>query len=119
MRLAHEMTGFGITFADALPTVHCRCFEDNEGAVEIAKVPKMRPRTKHMSTKYFHFRHWVENGSLSVHKITTENQPSDGLTKALSIDALRRHRLFLQGWDTTDTDITAPDNIPHQLVERE
>jgi hypothetical protein len=32
--------------------VHCKVFEDNGGAIEIAKVPKMRPRTKHLNIKY-------------------------------------------------------------------
>jgi hypothetical protein len=31
--------------------VHCKVFEDNEGAIEIAKVPKMSPRTKHLNIK--------------------------------------------------------------------
>ncbi len=29
------------------PTIHCKIFEDNKGTVEMANVPKMRPRTKH------------------------------------------------------------------------
>jgi hypothetical protein len=42
--------------------VHCKVFEDNEGAIEIAKVPKMRPRTKHLNIKYHHFREEVRKG---------------------------------------------------------
>jgi hypothetical protein len=38
------------------PVVHCKAFEDTSGAVELARVPKMRPRTKHINTKYHHFR---------------------------------------------------------------
>jgi hypothetical protein len=35
--------------------VHCKIFEDNSGAIEMAKVPKMCPRTKHLNIKYHHF----------------------------------------------------------------
>ena len=41
-------------------------FEDNKGAEELAKVPKNRPRTKHIATKYHHFREHVRNGTLLV-----------------------------------------------------
>ena len=33
----------------------CTAFEDNNGALEMAKTPKMRPRTKHIAIKYHHF----------------------------------------------------------------
>jgi hypothetical protein len=35
---------------------HCHVFLDNKGAIKIEKVPKMRPRTKHLNIKYHHFR---------------------------------------------------------------
>jgi hypothetical protein len=39
------------------PTVKCTIFEDNNGALELAKAPKMCPRTKHIvAIKYHHFR---------------------------------------------------------------
>ena len=41
------------------PTVRCTVFEDNSWALELANVPKMRPRTKHINNKYHHFREHV------------------------------------------------------------
>ena len=35
--------------------IKCTIFEDNRGAEELAKVPKNRPRTKHIALKYHHF----------------------------------------------------------------
>ena len=32
--------------------IRCTLFEDNKGAEELAKVPKNRPRTKHIALKY-------------------------------------------------------------------
>ena len=49
------------------PAIHCRVFEDNSGALTMAKVPKMRPRTKHLNVKYHHFRDHVERGEISLH----------------------------------------------------
>lgn len=36
-------------------------FADNTGAYELAKAPKMPPRTKHIALKYHHFREhgWI------------------------------------------------------------
>jgi hypothetical protein len=41
----------GVPVLNAKPKVHCKVFEDNAGAIEIANVPKMRPRTKHLNIK--------------------------------------------------------------------
>jgi Reverse transcriptase (RNA-dependent DNA polymerase) len=42
-----------------IPKVHCKLFEDNSGALEMARLPKMRPRTKHLCVKMHHFREYV------------------------------------------------------------
>ena len=49
MQLLTEFKKFGImqNFKDT--KIHCTIFEDNSGAIEIATVPKMRPRTKHIN----------------------------------------------------------------------
>ena len=38
------------------PNMKCKVFEDNNGAIELAKAPNIRPRTKHIALKYHHFR---------------------------------------------------------------
>ena len=80
------------------PTVHCRLFEDNSGAIEIAKVPKMRPRTKHLNIKYHHFRSFVQDGSVSVHHVGTADQIADIFTKPLNLELFQKHRKALLGW---------------------
>ena len=37
------------------PLILCKLFEDNNGALTLAKDPKYRPRTKHIALKYHHF----------------------------------------------------------------
>jgi hypothetical protein len=39
--------------------VRCTVFKDNTDAVELANVPKRRPRTKLINSKYHHFRKYV------------------------------------------------------------
>jgi hypothetical protein len=63
--------------------VHCKIFEDNEGAIEIAKVPKMRPSTKHLNIKYHHFREEVKKRTVSIYHVATGEQIADILTKPL------------------------------------
>ena len=44
------------------PSVKCRVFEYNNGAIELAKAPKIHTRTKHIALKYHHFREHVRRG---------------------------------------------------------
>jgi hypothetical protein len=39
--------------------------------IEIAKVPKMKPRTKHLNIKYHHFREEVKKGTVSIYHVAT------------------------------------------------
>lgn len=36
-------------------TESCRVYEDNSGALEMGRLPKMRPRTKHICVRLHHF----------------------------------------------------------------
>ena len=100
MELLKELKRAGFGIRGTIPEVHCKVFEDNSGAIEIAKVPKMRPRTKHINVRYHHFRQHVEKGEVTIHAIKTEEQPADILNKPLSEVLLRKHRLFIQGWNS-------------------
>ena len=82
----------------AKPTVRCTVFEDNSGALELAMVPKMRPRTKHINNKYHHFREHVRTKKISVLAVDSADQVADYLTKPLSRDMFQKHRMALQGW---------------------
>jgi len=83
MWLLQEAADHGIHFNNTKPKVHCTVFEDNEGAIEIANVPKMRPRTKHLNLKYHHFREEVKKGTISIYHVSTKDQMADIFTKPL------------------------------------
>jgi hypothetical protein len=44
------------------PDIYCKVFEDNSGALELARLPKFHPRTKHINVCYHHFCKHVRNG---------------------------------------------------------
>jgi hypothetical protein len=67
MWLLEEAKHHGVPVLNARPKVHCKVFEDNAGAIEIANVPKMRPRIKHLKIKYHHFREEVKKGNVSIY----------------------------------------------------
>jgi hypothetical protein len=101
MELVQEMSENGYNLLSPVPKVHCRVFEDNSGAVEVAssvRNPKMRPRTKHINTKYHHFRTKVMDGTLSIHPISTNDMLADILTKNCTEEILTRLRFKVMGW---------------------
>jgi hypothetical protein len=81
MQVVDEAKSLGWeTFMGKL-TVHCKVFEDNSGALEIARLPKMLPRTKHLCVRLHHFREHVRKGLITIVKVTSEEQLADMLTK--------------------------------------
>jgi hypothetical protein len=63
-----------------IPSVYCRAFEDNAGVIELAKVPKMRLRTKHINPKYHHFCKHVATEEILVGQVRSQNQLADIIT---------------------------------------
>ena len=78
--------------------VKCRVFEDNSGALEMAKVHKYRPQTKHLNVKLHHFRDYVERGKITIKEIGTKHQLADYLTKPLDEKTLKHLRQKVMGW---------------------
>ena len=98
MDTLEEMRAKRFPISSSKGKVHCRLFEDNSGALEMAKVHKYRPRTKHINAKYHHFRDFVTRGQITLHSIDTRAQPADMLTKPLNETVLVRHRKYVMGW---------------------
>jgi hypothetical protein len=60
MQLLQEMKRRGFPIHPPQARVHCHVFEDNSGALEMARIHKYRPRTKHLNVRLHHFRDYVE-----------------------------------------------------------
>ena len=96
--LVQEMREQQIVHLPNHAKVYCKCFEDNSGALELARTPKLRPRTKHINIIYHHFRDAVKKGMVEIFAITTENQMADILTKPLNQNIFVKHRKKMIGW---------------------
>ena len=95
--LLEEMKEFGHKVHTTKANVHCRVFQDNSGALEIANNPKYRPRTKHINNRWHFFRSYIGT-YLSVLAVDTLNQVADIYTKPLPEALFCKHRLSIQGW---------------------
>ena len=80
------------------PSVKCKVSEDNNGAIELAKAPKIRPCTKHIALKSNHFREQVRKGLIEINPIDTLEQVADIFTKALSFPIFNYLRKNIMGW---------------------
>ena len=98
MKLLQEMKRLKFPILNTVPRVHCKVFEDNSGALEMAKTHKYRPRTKHLNVKLHHFRDYVTRGEITIHKIDTKDQLADYLTKPVSEEILLKLRKLVMGW---------------------
>ena len=56
---------------------------DNKSAIAVSKNPVHHDRSKHIDTKYHFVRDYVDNGSIDIDHVSTQNQLADILTKAL------------------------------------
>lgn len=81
MQLIDDSKTIGWKVSNDAPVVKCRIFEDNSGALEMVRMPKMRSRTKHICVRMHHFREHVRNKLVSIHKVRTEQQLADIATK--------------------------------------
>ena len=64
--------------------------EDSKPAIDLLARPTSEGRTRHIDTRYHYIREQVEGGAIKVHKVHTDQQAADGLTKAL--DKLKHQR---------------------------
>jgi hypothetical protein len=96
-----------VTFVDALNLCEewrqcvitlCKLFCDNSGAVELIRLPKIRPRTKHINSKLHHFREHVASGRITVQYVPTADQLADIATKPLGVELFSKFCKLILGW---------------------
>jgi hypothetical protein len=82
MQIVDEIKpSIGLETFDEAPTLNCKLFEDNAGVLEMARLPKVLPRTKHLCVRLHHFREHVRKGLISMNKIPTQYQLGNIATK--------------------------------------
>ena len=65
--------------------LHC----DSQSAIHLAKNPIFHSRTKHIQVRYHFIRSLLEDGMISLEKISGSQNPVDILTKVVTIDKLK------------------------------
>jgi hypothetical protein len=95
MNLINEFKQHGFEVINKEPRVYSKAFEDNSGALELARLPKMRPRTKHINVRFHHFREHIRLGLIKVFPISTDQQLADIFTKPLAQNAFLNLRKAL------------------------
>jgi hypothetical protein len=78
--------------------MHSSVFEDNNGALQLARAPRITPRTKHYAIKYHFFREHVKQGNIKLFKVETSLQRADIFTKGLVLNLFETIRKLLMGW---------------------
>jgi Reverse transcriptase (RNA-dependent DNA polymerase) len=73
-------------------------FEDNNGALQLARAPRITPRTKHYAIKYHFFRDNVTKGDIKLFKVESSKQRADIFTKGLVQQIFEIIRKLLMGW---------------------
>jgi hypothetical protein len=75
--------------------VYWKVFEDNSGALELARIPKLCPRIKHINVCYHHFHEHVQKGLIKIFPVDTKDQIADALTKPFTQNDFQRHRCLM------------------------
>ena len=71
--------------SDSPTKIYCKVFEDSSGALEMARAPKMRPRTKHVNIIYYCFLEHIKSKKIRIYPISTDYKIADISTKPLPI----------------------------------
>jgi hypothetical protein len=74
MNLLQEMREQNFKTICIKPYVYCKVFEDNTGALELARLPKLCPRTKQIHVCYHHFFKNMQKGLIKIFPIDTKDQ---------------------------------------------
>jgi hypothetical protein len=95
MFLVQEIWKKGFQVICTKPYVYCKVFEDNSGALELARFSKLAhvPRT----STYHHFCKQVRNRLIKIFPVGTKNQIADALTKALLQNVFQQDHRYLCG----------------------
>jgi hypothetical protein len=97
MNMLKEMRDRDFKIICTEPYVYCKVFEDNSGTLELMRLPKLHPRTKHINVCYHYFCKHVLKGLIKIFPIDTKDQIADALTKALALNDFQRHCRYMCG----------------------
>ena len=68
-----------------------RVHVDNIGAIYLTKTATGSNRTKHVDTRYHFVREYIDNGTLKIIYVQSQNNDADVMTKNLPEKDFKRH----------------------------
>ena len=84
---------------DVIPAVKSTVYEDNMGAIAVAKAPSLTPRTRHINNKYHFFKsHLGEDKGVVLKHVASTFQIGDLFTKGVKAELYEHLRDILMGW---------------------
>ena len=90
-----------IGFKQGEPT---QLFEDNAGCIYSSEADRpMNPCSKHIDTRLFKLKEFVQDGTLKLVKIATTRQIADNLTKPLHAPGIEMARAVMSGEEAART----------------
>ena len=101
LRLIDDAQSHGHNLNVSKASIHCNVFEDNQSTIAIAQEPRIRPRTKHINVRFWHFVRFIKAKLMTIEWIKTDNQIADALTKPLAVELFRKFCSKLCGWDSS------------------
>ena len=107
MELINKMRDQKFDIKYPQPYVYCKVFEGKFGALELAWLPRLQPRTKHINVGHHHFRENVGKGLIKIFPVDTEDHIADTLTKALAQNTFECHRKYMCGQINTSLSQTS------------
>ena len=87
--------GVLVSLMPSLGSPRIGVFDDNKGAIELAKNPLSSSNIKHIDLGYHCLRELVGMGDLSVRYLRTDDQHADNLIEATGKERFEKHRDFL------------------------
>ena len=73
-------------------------YKDNQGLIELAFSPQMRPHMKHIAIKYHHLCSFVAHGDVDIKHVDTKEHIADIFMKPLDSELFGYLRYKLNGW---------------------
>ena len=76
---------------------YSKVFEDNNGALILATTPCKTPHSKHIAIKYHFFKEHICLGHIHIHKVSSNEQIADCMSKGLeqTLFEKARHQFFI------------------------
>ena len=97
MGMLKEATDQGVQIDNLPPKIHCFVFEDNSGALELARLPKNEVTNETYKPVISSLPEYVERQEIHVQATPTEEQMADILTKPLPENHFCCHRRSIMG----------------------